>query len=39
MTECKIKKFKNNTFKMVIIWMKGGGFCIEFFKPYENFLD
>ena len=33
----KQKQLKNNTFKILTIWFKKGGFGLEYFRPYESY--
>lgn len=33
----KQKQLKKNTFKIITIWCKNGGFVLEFFEPYDDY--
>lgn len=35
----KQKQLKNNTYKILTIWFKKGGFGLEFFRPYEPYIE
>jgi len=39
MTIVKQKQLKNNTYKILTIWFKNGGFSLEFFIPYEQWEE
>jgi hypothetical protein len=39
MTIVKPKQLKNNTYKILTIWFKKGGFALDFFSPYEPYEE
>ncbi len=39
MTIVKKKQLKNNTYKTITIYLKGGGFGIKFFEPFEDYEE